>query len=279
MFATYLLQLPVDGGFCGGILQVQSPCGHIESHMTTAAATSVHCYEVLFLADCLHQLTPLTAGHRLVLAFSVSRNIITRNKLLVNVEEWYHLGHSSTVKASIDMLAKHLRTLQEQQLSSNHYQAALFPLRHLYTLASCLSQEALKSKDAVVTHAVLEACKLLGESAHIAVELCLMHPTRSGRVVRSIPLLFASSGSREISSAENFTFIDRDHDSPLPTTESDSADESTYQTILVTVVTHNRERSRTFLRALHDSSSTASNIDCIDCQYVQCGLLVSFRGS
>ena len=89
MFATLLLDVPVEGGYSGGSIQVRQ---HLETEVLDLSAES-HRYLsfALMYADCRHQIEAITAGTRLMMRFDLIVQGSTR------IPSFVQLAHFLTV--------------------------------------------------------------------------------------------------------------------------------------------------------------------------------------
>jgi predicted 2-oxoglutarate/Fe(II)-dependent dioxygenase YbiX len=150
MFATLILVLPSVSE--GGELIVR--------HKDRAARLALRCEEPsdvafgAFYADCVHEVLPVTAGHRLVLVYNLLRRGAGR---LPGIPDYNN---------EVATVAERLERWAETQDGSEP-DKLIFPLEHAYTPAE-LSFAALKGADAGVGQVVVAAAVLAGCSVHLA---------------------------------------------------------------------------------------------------------------
>jgi predicted 2-oxoglutarate/Fe(II)-dependent dioxygenase YbiX len=153
MFATLVLVLPSVSE--GGALIVR--------HKDHEARLELRCEEPsevafgAFYADCVHEVLPVTAGHRLVLVYNLVRRGAGR---LPGVPDYG--GEVAMIAERLERWADSLRAGDEGEP-----QKLIYPLEHAYTPAE-LDFGALKGADAGVGQVVVAAAVLAGCSAHLA---------------------------------------------------------------------------------------------------------------
>jgi hypothetical protein len=150
MFATLVLALPSVAE--GGELIVR--------HKDREARLPLRCEETsdlafaAFYADCIHEVRPVTAGHRLVLIYNLVRRGTGQ---LPGVPDYN--GEVATVADRLERWAGVRDSDEPDKL--------IFPLEHVYTPAE-LGFAALKGADAGIGQVVVAAAVLAGCSVHLA---------------------------------------------------------------------------------------------------------------
>jgi hypothetical protein len=153
MFATLVLILPSVSE--GGALIVR--------HKDREARLELRCEDPsdvafgAFYADCVHEVLPVTAGHRLVLVYNLVRRGSGR---LPGVPDYG--SEVATVADRLERWAEALRAGDEIEPEK-----LIYPLEHAYTPAE-LGFGALKGADAGIGQVVVAAAVLAGCSAHLA---------------------------------------------------------------------------------------------------------------
>jgi hypothetical protein len=157
MFGTFLLQIPVEGGHVGGQLCIRH-LGKTVPINTSKHSAGAAFQEVMFYADCEHELKEVTRGRRCVLAFNLSwraaeiDNMVgKKRKLPVSVMAGLPPEHT----IALPQLVERADTLVDRW--SEHAFAlkwASIPLDHQYTEES-LSFGHLKGKDLLMARTFL----------------------------------------------------------------------------------------------------------------------------
>jgi predicted 2-oxoglutarate/Fe(II)-dependent dioxygenase YbiX len=150
MFATLVLVLPSVSE--GGELIIR--------HKDREARLALGCEDpsevafAAFYADCVHEVRPVTAGHRLVLIYNLVRRGGGR---LPDVPDY--AGEVATVAERLERWADRQDDDEPDEL--------IYPLEHAYTPAE-LGFAALKGADAGIAQVVVAAGLLAGCSVHLA---------------------------------------------------------------------------------------------------------------
>ncbi len=150
MFASYLLQVPVEGGHEGGELQIYAPvadgyCVKPQNAMKTLNTSKCgkkgEWCEALFYADCLHELKEVTSGYRVVLAFNLTWRL-PNNENIFLLKSQLPL---STISYYCGLLERILANWEQQGVKQQGM--LYFRLSHKYTQKH-LSFKGLKGNDA-----------------------------------------------------------------------------------------------------------------------------------
>ena len=153
MFATLVVVLP--SSFVGGDLLVR--------HQGREARLALHCDEpaeaafAAFYADCVHEVLPITAGHRLILTYNLVRAGKGRPPKPPDYAEQ---------QVSIAALLQKWRDSRTQP-DDDGPEKLVYPLEHAYTPAE-LGFTALKGADAAAAGVLAAAAQQAGFDLHLA---------------------------------------------------------------------------------------------------------------
>jgi predicted 2-oxoglutarate/Fe(II)-dependent dioxygenase YbiX len=153
MFATLVLALPSASE--GGALIVR--------HKDREARLELNCEDPsevafgAFYADCVHEVLPVTEGHRLVLVYNLLRRGAGR---LPGVPDYS--GEVVTVSKRLARWAEALRTGDGSEPNK-----LIYPLEHAYTPAE-LGFGALKGADSAIAQVAVTAAERAGCTIHLA---------------------------------------------------------------------------------------------------------------
>lgn len=157
MFGTFLLQIPVEGGHDGGQLCIRHR-GQEVTVDTSTQSTSTAFQEVMFYADCQHELKEVTRGKRCVLAFNLSwratgadHTVGRKRKLSVNVVAGLPSEHTVALPELVDRADALIDCWSEH---ASDLKWASIPLDHKYTVEN-LSFNHLKGKDLLMARTFL----------------------------------------------------------------------------------------------------------------------------
>jgi predicted 2-oxoglutarate/Fe(II)-dependent dioxygenase YbiX len=146
LFATLVVQLPVEGGHEGGNLVIRH-CGRRVRVNFAASSKHTALHFAAFYADCTHELTPVTSGTRLALLYKLVRTGPSREPLPAPAD-------TSGVDAALCAAARAWAAAGP----GSRPRVAL-RLEHEYTESS-ISFASLKGRDAAKMRALL-GCPLL----------------------------------------------------------------------------------------------------------------------
>ena len=170
MFATLLIALP--SRHSGGELVVRHK--EREVRLDLRAADPAEAAYAAFYADCTHEVLPVSSGHRLVLAFNLTRKGRGRSPqapdhqaavagLTELLQAWSkHLGEAAPL-APFSPLAQG----DDADNDDGEPDKLVYPLEHAYTPAE-LSFAALKGADAGAAAAMAEAARRADCELHLA---------------------------------------------------------------------------------------------------------------
>ena len=153
MFATLVVVLP--SSFEGGDLLVR--------HQGREARLALRCDEpaeaafAAFYADCLHEILPVTEGHRLILTYNLIRSGKGRPPKPPDYEEQ---------QGGVAALLQEWRE-SRMQLGDDGPEKLVYPLEHAYTPAG-LGFAALKGADAAAAGVLAAAARQTGFDLHLA---------------------------------------------------------------------------------------------------------------
>ena len=153
MFATLVLALPSVSE--GGELIVR--------HKDREARLDLHCEEqsdvafAAFYADCVHEVLPVTKGHRLVLVYNLVRRGAGRLPKVPNYDD-EQAAVAALLKRWVDAPRSPGATEPEK---------LIYPMEHAYTPAE-LGFETLKGADAGIAPVVVAAAQRAGCEVHLA---------------------------------------------------------------------------------------------------------------
>ncbi|GLC50706.1 hypothetical protein PLESTB_000410300 [Pleodorina starrii] len=151
MFATLVVQLPVQGGHTGGTLRVTHR-GQAFAWDSAADSRSGHLAYAAFYADCEHELTAVTGGLRMTLVYNLVRMAPQESPLP---------APRGGRTASLEALGAAVRGWEA---APGAPRMLTIPLEHKYTEAN-LSFCGLKGRDAAVV-TLLAGCEAL--DVHLA---------------------------------------------------------------------------------------------------------------
>lgn len=151
MFGTYLLQLPVEGGHEGGQLCVRHRGEEVVVDTSTQSSSAAF-QEVMFYADCEHELKVVTGGRRCVLAFNLNwrtRPTVTSDqkisrKLPADIITGLPSSHAATLPQLVERVKEFVARWVTVKSGSQKWFS--IPLHHKYTIEN-LSFDHLKGKD------------------------------------------------------------------------------------------------------------------------------------
>jgi predicted 2-oxoglutarate/Fe(II)-dependent dioxygenase YbiX len=153
MFATLVLTLPSISE--GGELIVR--------HQDREVHLDLRCEEpsdvafAAFYADCVHEVLPVTSGHRLVLVYNLLRRGPGRLPEVPN--------HNSEQDAIVTILTQWAEALRKPE--NEEPTKLIFPLEHAYTSAE-LDFRSLKGADAGIAPVVVAAARRASCDVHLA---------------------------------------------------------------------------------------------------------------
>jgi hypothetical protein len=147
MFGTYLLHLPVSCGYEGGVLEIKDGDAKKEYDFSgESSKTAFH--EVVFYADCEHELKEVTGGWRVVLAFNLIWEKSRPDQMMIDANGIRDMVHY------ISALKAFCRKWENAGIGAQSMIG--FQLGHQYTSTN-FSFTALKGEDSVIAEA-LSAC-------------------------------------------------------------------------------------------------------------------------
>ncbi|HYN79736.1 MAG TPA: 2OG-Fe(II) oxygenase, partial [Lamprocystis sp. (in: g-proteobacteria)] len=159
MFATLVIVLPGDYGGGELIIRHGSQEVRVDLHREEPSEAAF----AAFYADCLHEVLPITSGHRLALIYNLVRTAPGP------------LPAAPDYGAERQRLTRLLGDWGAEAITDETPAKLVYPLEHAYTEAE-IAFAALKGKDAAVAQCLIPAADAAGCDLHLA----LISVTESG---------------------------------------------------------------------------------------------------